>query len=421
MGMTIIEKIMARASGAKKVSPGDLVVVDVDTAVFIDNAFFPAAWREVLKVADPSKIIVVFDHRAPASDRTAAAAHIVGREFVKRFGITRFHDVGRDVGIAHVVVSDRAYALPGTVLVCADSHTCSGGAFNCAARGVGAPDMIYAAATGKTWFRIGETIRYDLEGRLGAGVTTKDVFLHLAGTYGEHANQNVEFGGSGLKHLSLNARRTIATMGAELSAEFATFEADDLLLDYVRQRNPAPFEAQHPDGDAIYKARRTIALGDMEPLVALPDSVVNNSVRISEVAGTRIDQAFIGSCANGTLDDFAIAAKVLAGHRVAAGVRLIMTPGSQEIYRDAIKAGYIATVMEAGAVVTNATCGACGGGHLGVLGPNEVCITASTRNFKGRMGDPSAKIYMGSPATVAASAIAGVITHPGEFTTEALS
>jgi 3-isopropylmalate/(R)-2-methylmalate dehydratase large subunit len=421
MGMTIIEKIMARSSGAKKVSPGDLVVVDVDTAVFIDNAFFPAAWREVLKVADPSKIVVIFDHRAPAPDRTSAGAHIVGREFVKRFGITRFHDVGREVGIAHVVVSDRAYALPGTVLVCADSHTCSGGAFNCAARGVGAPDMIYAAATGKTWFRIGETIRYELEGRLGAGVTTKDVFLHIAGTYGEHANQNVEFGGSGLKHLSLNARRTISTMGAELSAEFATFEADDLLLDYVRQRNPAPFEAQYPDSDAVYKERRTLKLGDMEPLVALPDSVVNNSVRISEVAGTRIDQAFIGSCANGTLDDFAIAAKVLDGRRVAPGVRLIMTPGSQEIYRDAIKAGYVATVMEAGAVVTNATCGACGGGHLGVLGPNEVCITASTRNFKGRMGDPSAKIYMGSPATVAASAIAGVITHPGEFTKEALT
>ncbi|MBV8650293.1 MAG: 3-isopropylmalate dehydratase large subunit [Alphaproteobacteria bacterium] len=421
MGMTIIEKIMARASGAKKVSPGDLVVVDVDTAVFIDNAFFPAAWREVLHVADPDRIVVIFDHRAPASDRTAAAAHVVGRAFVKRFGIERFHDVGRDVGIAHVVVSDRAYALPGTVLVCADSHTCSGGAFNCAARGVGAPDMIYAATTGKSWFRIGETIRYDLEGRLGAGVTTKDVFLHLAGTFGEHANQNVEFGGSGLKHLSLNARRTISTMGAELSAEFATFEADDLLLDYVKKRNQAPFEAQYPDQDAVYKARRTIKLGEMEPLVALPDSVVNNSVRVSEVAGTKIDQAFIGSCANGTLDDFAIAAKVLEGKRVADGVRLIMTPGSQEIYRDAIKAGYVEIVMEAGALVTNATCGACGGGHLGVLGPNEVCITASTRNFKGRMGDPSARIYMGSPATVAASAIAGAITHPGEFTKEALS
>jgi 3-isopropylmalate/(R)-2-methylmalate dehydratase large subunit len=420
MGMTMTEKILARASGAKKVSPGDLIVVDIDTAVFIDNAFLPASWREVLKVADPDKLVVVFDHRTPASDRIAALSHVTGREFVKRFGIKRFHDVGRDVGIAHVVVSDRAYALPGTVLVCADSHTCSGGAFNCAARGVGAPDMIYAATKGKTWLRVGETTRYDFEGRLGAGVTTKDVFLYIANVFGEHANQNVEFGGSGLAHLSLNARRTIATMGAEISADYAIFEADDLIKDYVRARNPAPFEAQDPDSDAVYKARRTIDLDEMEPLVALPDAVLNNAVPVGKVAGEKIDQAFIGSCANGTLDDFAIAARVLDGKRVAQGVRLIVTPGSQAIYREALRAGYIQILVDAGAVVTNATCGACGGGHLGVLGPGEVCITASTRNFKGRMGDPTARIYMASPATVAASAIAGVIAHPGEVTTETL-
>jgi 3-isopropylmalate/(R)-2-methylmalate dehydratase large subunit len=419
MGMNITEKILARASGAKKVSPGDLIVVDVDTAVFIDNAFFPAYWREMLKLADPEKIIVVYDHRAPASDRVSAGAHVVGREFVKRFGIKRFHDVGPDVGIAHVVVADRAYALPGTVLVCADSHTCSGGAFNCAARGVGAPDMIYAATTGKAWFRLGETIRYDFTGRLGGGVTTKDVFLHIANAFGEHANQNVEFGGPGLKHLSLNARRTIATMGAEISADFAIFEADDKLLDYVREHNPAPFEAQNPDADAVYKERRTLALNEMEPLVALPDQVVNNAVPVGKVAGVKIDQAFIGSCANGTLDDFAIAAHILAGRRVAKGTRLLVTPGSQQVYREALRAGYIQILMDAGAVVTNATCGACGGGHMGVLGPGEVCITASTRNFKGRMGDPTARIYMASTATVAASAIGGVITHPGEFTSEA--
>jgi len=420
MGMTMTEKILARASGARKVSPGDIVVVEVATAVFIDNTFFPTYWHEILKLADPEKIVVVFDHRAPASDRASAAAHVVGREFVKRFGIKRFHDVGRDVGISHVVVADRAYALPGTVLVCADSHTCSGGAFNCAARGVGAPDMIYAATTGKAWFRVGETMRYDFTGRLAGGVTTKDVFLHIANVFGDHANQNVEFGGPGLTRLSINARRTIATMGAEISADFAIFEADDLLLDYVRGRNPAPFEPQYPDADAAYKDRRTIALGSIEPLVALPDAVLNNSVPVGKVAGEKIDQAFIGSCANGTLDDLAIAARILNGRRVADGVRLIVTPGSQEVYREAVRAGYVQILVDAGAVVTNATCGACGGGHLGVLGPGETCITASTRNFKGRMGDPSARIYMGSPATVAASAIAGVITHPGEFTTEAL-
>ena len=418
MGMTMTEKILARASGAGKVSPGDLVVTDVDTSVLIDNAFLPAYWREVLKVHDPEKVIVVFDHRAPAVDIISAGAHITGRKFVKQFDIKRFHDVGADVGISHVVVADRGYALPGTVLVCADSHTCSGGAFNCAARGVGAPDMIYAVTTGKAWFRVGETVRYDLEGKLKGGVTTKDVFLHIANAFGDHVNQNVEFGGGGLKHLSLNARRTIATMGAEISADFAIFEADDLILDYVRERNKAPFEVQNPDPDAVYRERRTLALGDMEPLVALPDQVVKNSVPVGQVAGEKIDQAFIGSCANGTLDDFAIAAQVMKGHHVAPGVRLLITPGSQEVYRNALRAGYVQILADAGAVITNATCGACGGAHLGILGPGEVCITASTRNFKGRMGDPTARIYMASPATVAASAIKGSIAHAGEYTSE---
>jgi 3-isopropylmalate/(R)-2-methylmalate dehydratase large subunit len=420
MGMTIIEKILARRAGLAKVVPGDLVVVDVDVAVLIDNAFIPSGWREVLHVAHPERVVVVFDHRAPAPDRAVAAAHQTGRAFAKRFGITRMHDVGRDAGISHVIVAEHGYARPGIVLICADSHTCSSGAFNCAARGVGAPDMLYAVTTGETWFRVGETVRYDLEGRLKLGVTAKDVFLHISQHHGAHTNQNVEFGGAGVAHLSLNARRTIATMAAELSADFATFEADDVLLDYVRARTDAPIEVQHPDADATYHDRRVLALDLMEPLVALPDSVINNSVPVGEVAGERIDQAFIGSCANGTLDDFALAAKVLQGRRVAPGVRLIVTPGSQAILRDAVRAGYVETLLEAGAVVTNATCGACGGGHMGVLGPGETCITASTRNFKGRMGDPSARIFMASPATVAASAIAGVIAHPGEYVTESL-
>ena len=421
MGMTMTEKILARASGAKKVSPGDLVVTEVDAAVLIDNAFLPAYWREILKVHDPDKVIVVFDHRAPAVDIVSAGAHVTGRNFVKQFGIKRFHDVGADVGISHVVVAERGYALPGTVLVCADSHTCSGGAFNCAARGIGAPDMIYAVTTGKAWFRVGETVRYDLEGKLKGGVTTKDVFLHIANAFGDHVNQNVEFGGSGLKNLSINARRTIATMGAEISADFAIFEADDVILEHVRARNNAPFEPQYPDPDAVYRERRTIALDEMEPLVALPDQIVKNSVPVGQVAGEKIDQAFIGSCANGTLDDFAIAARVLQGKRVAPGVRLLVTPGSQEVYRNALRAGYIQIIADAGAVITNATCGACGGAHLGILGPGETCITASTRNFKGRMGDATARIYMASPATVAASAIKGAIAHPGDYTSESFT
>jgi 3-isopropylmalate/(R)-2-methylmalate dehydratase large subunit len=415
LGSPILNKILARASKQPSVSVGDLVVVDVDTVVLYDSNFFPVYWRNPIKVADPDRITVIFDHRVPAPDRNCAQAQIAGREFAKRFGIRRMHDVGYDQGIAHTVVADKAYAVPGSVLVCSDSHTGGGGAFNCAARGVGGPDIIYAAITGQTWFAVCETIRYDFTGKLKPGVTAKDLFLHIAQTYGDHSNYNVEFGGPALGSLSIDARRTLATMGTELNAEFSIFEPDDRLADYIRERNPVPFEPQFPDADAIYAERRTIDLGAVETLVALPDAMIGNAVPVGQIIGERIDQAFIGSCANGNLDDLAVAARVVAGRRVAPGVRFLITPGSQAIYRQALKAGYIETLLDAGAVVTPATCGACGGGHMGVLGANETCITASTRNFKGRMGDPSARIFMGSPATVAASAIAGVIADPGEY------
>jgi len=415
MGMTIIEKILAKASGSNRIAPGDLAVVDVDVVVMIDLSFSRGSWREVLKVHDPEKVVVVFDHDVPASNRHSASMHVRGREFARRFGIERVHDVGPDQGISHVVVAENAYALPGTVMACSDSHTCSAGALNCAARGLGAPDLLYALTTGKTWFRVGETVRYDLDGRLAEGVSTKDVFLYIAGTYGDHANQNVEFGGSALPHLSIDARRTLTTMGAELSAEFATFEPDQVLLDYVRVRNKAPFEPQYPDADAAYVDRRRIDLAALRPMVALPDRVIRNTVPVDEAAGEPIQQAFIGSCANGTIEDLAEAARVLTGRRVAPRVRLLVTPGSQRIAAAAVKAGYTQTLLEAGAVVTPATCGACYGGHMGVVGPGETCITASTRNFRGRMGHETARIYMASPATVAASAVAGKIADAGSL------
>ena len=415
MGMNIVEKILARAGGMTTIAPGDFVVVNVDTTVLYDNNFAPLYWRDALKVADPNKIVVAYDHRVPPPDKASAQAQVVGRAFVEKFGIKRFHDIGREQGISHVVVADNGYALPGTVLVCSDSHTGSGGAFNCAARGVGGPDVIYAAIKAETWFRVYPTIRYDIVGSLAPGVTAKDVFLHLANTYGDHAGHNIEFGGPGMGGLRLDARRTIAAMCTELNAEFAIFEADNVVIEHVKARNPAPFEPQSPDANATYAARRTIDVSEVEILVAKPDAMLNNAAPVGEVAGVPINMGFIGSCANGNLDDLEMAARVLAGRRVAPGVRLLVTPGSQHVYREALKAGYIDIFMEAGALVTNPTCGACSGGHMGVLGAGETCITASTRNNKGRMGDPSARIYMGSPATVAASAVAGVITHPGKF------
>ena len=415
MGMTIAEKILAKKSGRDRVAAGDLVTVSVDTVVLFDNNFMPSIWQDVLKMEHPERVVVILDHRVPAPTIQSAGAHRTARKFVEKFNIARFHDVGGTQGICHQVVADQGYALPGSVLVCSDSHTCSAGAFNCIARGVGGPDVMYAAAKGETWFRVGATVRYELSGALGKAVTAKDVFLHIAGTYGDHATQNVEFGGAALAGLSISARKTLSTMGAELSCEFATFEADAALTDYLRGCGKHDIEPVQPDRDADYFDVRKIDLGTLEPLVALPDSVLKNSRAVGAVTGTRVDQAFIGSCANGTLDDLTLAARVLAGRKVSSKTRLIVTPGSQHVYLQALKSGVIATLVEAGAVVTNPTCGACGGGHMGVLGPDEVCITASTRNFKGRMGDPSARIYMASPATVAASAIRGVITHPGEF------
>jgi 3-isopropylmalate/(R)-2-methylmalate dehydratase large subunit len=415
MGMTIAEKILAAKSGQKTVKPGDVVTVEVDTVILFDNNFMPNNWRDIQKVRDASRIIVVFDHRVPAPTQQAAAGQRTGREFVRRFGIKRFHDVGREQGISHQLVADLGYGVPGTVLVCSDSHTCSAGVFNCLARGVGGPDIIYAAIKGQTWFRCGETVRYELTGKLPNGVTAKDAFLQIAGVHGDHATMNVEYGGPGLASLTINARKTMTTMSAELSAEFATFEADDALMEWVSARNPQPFQPVRPDADARYHAVRTVELDKLEPLVALPDSVVNNSQPVGAVAGTAIDPAYIGSCANGTLDDLELAARVVQGRRVAPGVRFIVTPASQTVYRDASRLGIVQTLLDAGAVMAPPTCGACGGGHMGVIGPEEVCITSTTRNFKGRMGDPSSKVYMGSPATVAASALTGRITDPREF------
>lgn len=412
--MTIIEKIMARASGARSIAAGDFAVVDVDTIVITDLFFKPTA-KKMLRVHDPDRLVVVFDHNVPASDRVTALTQVHGRDFVRRFGVKRFHDVGADQGISHVVVADNAYALPGKVVICGDSHTCALGFMNCAARGVGAPEIVFASAKGKTWFRIGETIRYDFTGELPKAVSAKDVFLHIAGKWGDHTNMNIEFGGPALAQLNLNQRRTIATMAAEVSAEFATFEADPVLIDFLRATTKAPFEPQHPDGDARYADRRTIELDRLIPLVAMPDTVIKNAFPLEHAAGVAIDQAFIGSCSNGTLDDLADAARVLKGRKVAPGVRFLVTPGSAAIMRAAMQAGYVQTIVEAGAVVTPATCGACFGGHMGVLGPGETCITSSTRNFKGRMGDPSARIYMASSETVAASAVAGRIVNPAEL------
>jgi len=411
MSMTIIEKILARASGQQHVAPGDVVVCEVDMTVLIDLQF-ATKWPPPRRIADPDRLAIVMDHAVPAPSIADADGGVVARAFAQEFGVERFFDVGRH-GICHQVIAENALARPGEILACTDSHTCAAGAYNTAARGLGPVEIYSIMCTGQTWFQVAPTIRYELVGTLPELISGKDVFLHIAGTYGDATNHSLELGGEGLATIPMNDRRTIATQGAEISADFTTFPADERCLAFLAERAPqADLEPVDPDPDARYADVREVDLSALEPYVARPGGVADNAHPVSELESVAVNQCFIGSCANGQLEDLAIAASVLDGRRVADGVRLIVTPASQAVYAEALRRGYLETLADAGAVITNSTCGACFGYHMGLLGAGEVCLTASTRNFRGRMGSPDAEIYMGSPATVAASAVAGRITDP---------
>jgi 3-isopropylmalate/(R)-2-methylmalate dehydratase large subunit len=411
MGMTMTEKILAQASGHDAVGPGETVVAEVDMNVLIDLMF--TRWPHPRRIADPERTAVVLDHAVPAPTIVDAEAGTTARRFAAEFGIERFFDVGRH-GICHQVIAENALALPGQVLTCTDSHTCAGGAYNTAARGLGPAEVIAILCTGQTWYTVPPTIRYDLVGELPEGIGGKDVFLHVAGTYGDATNHTLEYGGPGLASMPMHDRRTVATQGAEVSADFSVFEYDDRCGEFLAAHGAAEYTPAHPDDDAAYAARRTIDLSAMVPFVARPGKVSDNAVPVPEVEDRAVQQCFVGSCANGQLDDLRVTAEILRGRQVAPGVRLIVTPASQQVYRDAVRAGYVEAIADAGAVVTNSTCGACFGYHLGLLGAGEVCLTASTRNFRGRMGSADAEIYMASTATVAASALTGRITDPRE-------
>lgn len=411
MGLAMIEKILARSAGREQVRPGEIVVCKVDRVVMLDLTFTAESDPPPKRIADPSRVAVVLDHGAPAPSVADALGHRKAREFVQRFGIGGFYDIGHH-GICHQVILEEGLALPGQVLACSDSHTCASGAVNCAARGLGRLEILQILCTGRTWYRVAPTVRYEFTGRVALGVSGKDVFLCIAGEFGDHVNQNLEFGGPGLASLTLDDRSTIATMCAEISAEFATFPADDVVLDYLRGRAAEPFAPVAPDPDADYAAVRQFDLASVEPYVSRPDFVPHNTCPVSEVGDVRVHQAFVGSCANGKLEDLRIAAQIVRGQRVHPGVRFIVTPASQRVYLEAVRQGYVETLVEAGAVVTNSTCGACFGYHMGVLGPGETCVTSSTRNFQGRMGSPEARIYLASSATVAASALEGRIADP---------
>jgi 3-isopropylmalate/(R)-2-methylmalate dehydratase large subunit len=410
MGMTMIENLLARKAGLTQAHAGDIVTVEVDMCVMIDLQF-ATLWMQPSRIHDPAKVAVIMDHAVPAPTLKDAEGGPKARKFVADFGIEQFYDVGRH-GICHQVIAENGLARPGEVLACTDSHTCAGGAYNTAARGLGPVEVFSILCTGSTWFQVAPTVRYELDGRKPDGVSGKDIFLYIANAYGDATNQNLEFGGPGVASIPLNDRRTIATQGAEVSADFSTFGVDDVLREFLAERGVTDYRAADADPDAEYLEVRRVDLSTLEPYVARPGTVSRNGLPVSQIEHRRIDQAFIGSCANGQLEDLRIAAGILRGRTVAPGVRLLVTPASQQVYREAMRLGYLQDIADAGGVVTNSTCGACFGYHMGVVGPGEVCLTSSTRNFTGRMGSTEAEIYMASPATVAASAITGVISDP---------
>jgi 3-isopropylmalate/(R)-2-methylmalate dehydratase large subunit len=383
--------------------------------ILIDVQFAMSRLDDVIAVHDPAKVAIVMDHAVPAPTVRDATHGVKARAFAAKHGIERFYDVGRH-GIVHQVVAEQGLAVPGSVVACTDSHTCAAGAVNSAARGLGPAEILQMVCTGKTWHRVPRTIKYVLNGTKPEHINGKDIFLAIAGAFGDATDHAIEFGGPGLASVPMTDRRTIATQGAEVGADSTVFPADDVCLEYMSATAPgAQFTPQNADPGAEYAAVREIDLESIEPMVASPGTVINNARPVSELRGVAIDQAFIGSCANGQLADLRVAADIMSGHAVAPGVRLIITPASQQVYLDAVKLGYVTTLVESGAVVTNSTCGACFGYHMGLLAPGEVCITASTRNFRGRMGSTEASVYMASPATVAASAIIGRIASIQEL------
>jgi len=413
------QKVLARHSGKSDIAPGDIVVCEVDRVIMTDVIFPRSPERlptDILHVEHPERITVLFDHGAPSPTVESAQWQARGRAFAKQFGID-LSDIGRQGILGHVII-ERALARPGQLLLCNDSHTVAGGAVNCAARGLGVADILQAVCTGKAWYRASPTVKFVLEGELPAGTYGKDILLDIAGRFGSVEGMDVEFAGDGLGPLSIDDRGTLATMCAEISANFVMMPADRKILDFLAATTTAEFEPAEPDHDAVYERVEHIDLTKIKPSVARPGFIPRNVVDVDAVGEgekVRIDQAFIGSCANGKLSDLRVAADIVRGGTVAPGTRMIVTPASQQVYLEAVRLGYVEALVAAGAVVTNSTCGACFGGHMGIVGPNEVCITSSPRNFRGRMGHPSAQVYVASSATVAASALTGYITNPQAY------
>lgn len=417
--MTFAEKVLARKAGRQTVRPGELVFARPDRLLMHDNA---AAITEKIAsdlaefgVANPDQLVIVLDHVIPAADEKTALAHKKVREFVERYRIKNFFDIG--VGVCHQVMVEKGLVLPGMLAVGSDSHTCSYGAVNAFATGIDRTEAAALILTGETWFKVPESIRVTLHGRLPDFVTAKDFVLTLIGKLGADGADycSVEFHGPGLAHLTLDDRFTIANMGVEMGAKNAVFPVDEYTRGYLRALGIAREEWQEvwADPDAVYRTALEFDLGAIEPVVAAPHQV-DNVQPVRAVAGLEVHQCLLGTCTNGRASDFALAARIIGKRKVSPRTRLLLLPASRSELERALDAGDIATLVAAGGVLLPPGCGPCLGAHQGVLAPGERCISTANRNFKGRMGCRDAEIYLASPATVAASALTGRITDPRE-------
>lgn len=419
MGLTITEKILAAHSGRDSVVPGEIVNAKLDLIVAHDVTTPPAVAMlrklGINKVFDPSKILVTPDHFVPNKDIKSAELSKQLREWRIEQKIERYYEIGNH-GICHAIAPEQGHVLPGQTIVCGDSHTTTMGALGTFSSGVGSTDLAAALATGELWFKVPESMLFELNGDLPFGVYSKDIILYIISKIGVDGARYkaMEYRGSGLKSLTMEARFTITNMAIEAGGKSGIMPADSIAEDYVKARTKEPYTIYNSDDDAHYSERFSINLSELEPIVALPD-LPSNGRFIGEIERTKMDQVYIGSCTNGRIEDLRIAAQIFKGNKVADGTRAIVVPATTEVWKMAMREGLLEIFADAGCVVSTATCGACLGGHMGVLGAEETCLSTTNRNFVGRMGSPKSKVYLASPATAAATAITGTITDPREF------
>ncbi len=418
MGMTITQKILAEHAGKKEVYPGELITCKVDIAL-ANDVTAPIAIKRleeagIDKVWDREKIALVPDHFTPAKDIKSAEQVKMMRIFAKKHNIKHFWTEGR-VGIEHVLLPEEGVVLPGDLVIGADSHTCTYGALGAFSTGVGSTDIAYAWATGEIWLRVPEQMKFVYYGKPKKWVCGKDIILYVIGKIGVDGAlyKTMEHTGEAIKYLSMDDRFTICNMAVEAGAKNAVIEPDEITVEYVKQRAKRDYKLYRSDPDAQYSEVYEINVSEIEPLVALPH-LPSNVKPAKECTDIRIDQVVIGSCTNGRITDLEIAGKILKGKKVHKDVRCIIIPGSQRVYKEALKKGLIDIFIEAECVVSPPTCGPCLGGHMGILAEGERAVATTNRNFVGRMGHPKSEVYLASPAVAAASAVLGRIAHPDE-------